>query len=288
MEPMLRLRVSAISYLNTAPLMWNFEHGPEREQLRRHFQVDYTLPSQCAQMLAEGSADIGIIPVAAYPGSENLQILPDIAIASEDAVRSILLISRVPLEQVRTVALDRSSRSSAALVQVLFAKHWKREARFVYAEPELDSMLATSDAALLIGDPALRVDRSLYLTWDLAHEWRMLTGKPFVFAFWAIRRGVASEDELSQVAEAFRASRDAGLTHVCEIAEEWSSKLEFSAEFIARYLTKNIQYSLHPDNIAGMQLFFELAAQLNVLPPAPELRFVRELEIRNSGLRKRF
>jgi|SRR5581483_1671020 len=283
-----RLRVSAISYLNTAPLMWDFEHGSEREELRRNFQVDYTIPSRCAQMLADGSADIGIIPVAAYTGIENLLILPDIAIASDDAVRSILLVSKVPLETIGTVALDRSSRSSAALVQVLFAKQWKHAVSFVPAEPELDAMLASNDAALLIGDPALKVDRARYLTWDLAHEWRMFTGRPFVFAFWAVRAGAASEDELAYVAEVFSASRDAGLAHLPEIANEWSRKLELSPEFITSYLTENIQYSLHARNIAGMQLFFELAAELKVLPPAPELRFARELEIRNSALRNRF
>lgn len=283
-----RLRVSAISYLNTAPLMWNFEHGSECQELLPNFQVDYTIPSRCAQMLADGSADIGIIPVAAYASIENLAILPDIAIASEDAVRSILLVSKVPLEQIRTVALDSSSRSSAALIQVLFAKYWKQEARFRSAEPQLDTMLASGDAALLIGDPALKVERSRYLTWDLAHEWRMFTGKPFVFAFWAVRAVAACEDELAYAGEVFRASRDAGLAHLPEIASEWSQKLELSPEFITSYLTENIQYSLHTGNIAGMQLFFELAAELKVLPPAPELRFARELEIRNSALRNRF
>ena len=283
-----RLRVSAISYLNTAPLMWNFEHGPKREELQRTFQVDYTLPSHCAQMLADGSADIGIIPIAAYTSIEHLLILPDIAIASDNAVGSILLVSKVPLEKIETVALDCSSRSSAALVQVLFTKHWKHEANFVPAEPELNAMLASNDAALLIGDPALKADRSRYLTWDLAHEWRTFAGKPFVFAFWAVRAGAASEDELAYIAEVFRTSRDVGLAHVPEIANEWSRKLELSPEFIIDYLTENIQYSLHAGNVAGMQLFFELAAELKVLPPAPELRFARELEIRNSVLRNRF
>jgi chorismate dehydratase len=226
--------------------------------------------------------------VAAYTSIENLAILPDIAIGSDDAVRSILLVSKVPLEQIHAVALDSSSRSSAALIQVLFARYWKREARFVSAEPQLDKMLANSDAALLIGDPALKVDRSRYLTWDLAHEWRTFTGKPFVFAFWAVRAGAASEDELAYVAEVFRASRDAGLTHLPEIATEWSTNLNLTPEFITSYLAENIQYRLHAGNLAGMQLFFEFAAELRVLPPAPELRFAREFEIRNSALRNRF
>ena len=276
------LRVSAISYLNTAPLMWNFEHGPQKEQLRKRFRLDYTIPSRCAQMLAEGSADIGIIPVAAYATIPNLQILPDIAIASRWDVRSILLVSKRPLDQIRSVALDNSSRTSAALIQVLFAEHWQREVTFSAAEPLLEEMLGKHDAALLIGDPALQVDRSRYHTWDLAEEWRLFTGKPFVFAFWAVRDGAASEDDLAGIAEVFRKSRDSGLVHVDEIADEWSGKLGLSFNSIVSYLSQNIHYHLDQENIAGLQLFLRHAAALKLLPSAPELRFVPELEIRNS------
>src|SRR5690348_8697521 len=108
---MSRLRVSAISYLNTAPLMWNFEQGSDSTELRKAFEVDYTLPSGCAQMLSEGSADIGIIPVATYTTIPGLLVLPDVAIASRGAVRSILLISERPWNEIRSVALDSSSRT---------------------------------------------------------------------------------------------------------------------------------------------------------------------------------
>src|SRR5579859_2417248 len=168
------LRVSAISYLNTAPLMWNFEHGSHSTELRKQFEIGYTIPSRCARMLAEGSADIGIIPVAAYTTIPGLRILSDVAIASKNAVRSILLVSNLPIEQIHTVALDTSSRTSAALVQLLFAEHWRQRVEFTQADPRLETMLAHHDAALLIGDPALLVDRSRYLTWDLAEEWRSL------------------------------------------------------------------------------------------------------------------
>src|SRR5207253_9363511 len=115
---MTRLRVSAISYLNTAPLMWNFERGLQRDFLRKQFEIEYTIPSRCAQMLAEGTADIGIIPVAACASVPGLRILPDVAIASKNEVRSILLVSKQPLEKIRSFALDNSSRSSAILIQV--------------------------------------------------------------------------------------------------------------------------------------------------------------------------
>jgi chorismate dehydratase len=285
---MTRLRISAISYLNTAPLLWNFECGRERESLGQQFEVAYTLPARCAEMLAEGSADIGIIPVAAYASIPGLKILPDVAIASKGAVRSILLVSEHPLDRIRSVALDSSSRSSAALVRVLFAKRWDREVQFVQAEPQLEGMLARHDAALLIGDPALQVDRSRYQTWDLAQEWRNFTGKPFVFAVWAARSGVADDEELSAAAEVLSESRDEGLEHVSEIASKWAPKLCISPELIKAYLRENIHYYLDSENIAGLELFFRLAAELNVLPCSPELCFARELEFRNSAFKTRF
>ncbi|HWC20248.1 MAG TPA: menaquinone biosynthesis protein [Terriglobales bacterium] len=285
---MARLRISAISYLNTAPLMWDFEQGPRSSELRQEFQIDYTIPSRCAQMLAQGSADIGIIPVAAYATIPGLLILPDVAIASKNAVASIVLVSKLPLQRIQTVALDSSSRSSAALTQILFAKYWQQRVQFAPAEPELDSMLAKHDAALVIGDPALQVNRSLYHTWDLGEEWRNFTGKPFVFAFWAVRAQAASEDELARVAEIFCHSRDEGLKHTSELVSEWSLRLGLAPALIESYLRDNIHYYLDGENLEGLGLFFQLAFELGILPPAPELRFAQELEIRNSALGNRF
>ena len=144
---MQRLRISAISYLNTAPLMWDFEHGTAASA----FDISYTVPSDCAAQLARGTADIGIIPVAAYATIPDLVVLPDVAIASRRAVKSILLVSKVPLEEIHTVALDNSSLTSVALLKVLFSKFWGENRVFASASPELDSMLQQHDAGLLIG-----------------------------------------------------------------------------------------------------------------------------------------
>lgn len=265
--------------------MWNFEHEPHANALRNDFKVEYTIPSRCADLLAGGNADIGIIPVAAYATIPDLRILPGVAIASHAAVRSILLVSERPLEQVRSVAIDSSSRTSAALVQVLFAKHFRQDVRFEQASPELDAMLARHDAALLIGDPALKVDCSRYHAWDLAEEWRAFSGKPFVFAFWAVRSAAAADEEFARVGEIFRESRDRGLMHFEEIAQEWAPRLSLSRDLIVSYLSKNIHYSLDPEYIEGMQLFFRYASELGVLPRAPELHFVTELA-GNSNLSK--
>lgn len=261
--------------------MWNFEHGPSSVKVRSDFEIDYTIPSRCAQLLGEGSADIGIIPVAAYATIPGLRVIPDVAIASRGAVRSILLISERPLSEIRSVALDSSSRTSAALVQVLLRMQ-NQEVSFAQAEPELESMLAKYDGALLIGDPALQVDRRRYQTWDLAEEWRNLTGKPFVFAFWAVREDAAPEEELSRVADVFRESRDEGVKHIAEIATEWSCRLSIPADSVRSYLTESIHYYLDAEILSGMKLFFELAASYGILPFSPEFRFLPELAFRNS------
>src|ERR1700734_2811691 len=150
------LRISAISYLNTAPLMWDFEHG----EAGGEFDISYTLPSACARALESGTADIGIIPAAAYAQVPGLMVLPGVAIASRRPVRSILLVSRVPVDQIRTVALDTSSMTSVALTKILFEKWLGGGRTFTPMAPDIEKMLAQYDAGLLIGDPALQGDRS--------------------------------------------------------------------------------------------------------------------------------
>jgi chorismate dehydratase len=264
------MRISAISFLNTAPLMWDFEHGSAGE----HFQITYTVPSQCAAELDNGTADIGIIPAAAYATIPNLVILSGVAIASRQAVGSILLVSHKRLEQIRSVALDSSSLTSVALTRVLFEKCWGGGREFDSATPQLDSMLAEHDAALLIGDPALKVDRSRYHTWDLAEEWIRFTGKPFVFAFWAVRQEALKSSSLD-LTTIFQQSRDHGLEpeSLEEIAKTWAPRLEISQPAVHNYLTSNIHYYLDEPCLDGLQLFYRYAFECAALPLAPELRF---------------
>jgi chorismate dehydratase len=268
------MRISAISYLNTAPLMWDFEHA----ETGRYFEISYTTPSRCAAELNEGSADIGLIPAAAYATIPDLAILPGVAIASKRAVRSILLISTKPLEEIRTVALDNSSLTSVALIKVLFAKFWGGERHYHAAPPELDSMLAANDAALLIGDPALQVSREKYLFWDLAEEWIRFTGKPFVFAFWAITSS-AMKRARADLPGLFQESRDHGLAapSLAEICRTWAPKLGLKEAEIHEYLTSNIHYYLDDACLEALQLFYQLAVECNVLPRAPELHFAETI-----------
>ena len=269
---MRRLRISAISYLNTAPLMWDFEHG----HAACDFDISYTLPSGCARALAEGAADIGIIPAAAYTQIPGLQILPDVAIASRRAVRSILLVSHVPIERVRTVALDTSSMTSVALTKVLFEKWLGGGRTFTAMAPNLEQMLSQCDAGLLIGDPALQVDRSRFHTLDLAEEWIRYTGKPFVFAFWAVRGEALREaDQALDPVAVFRDSRDHGLEpqNLEQIVQEWAPRLELSEHAVREYLTESIHYQLDAGCLEGLRLFYQYAVEIGALPAAPELQF---------------
>jgi chorismate dehydratase len=252
--------------------MWDFEHA----DAGRNFEVSYTLPSLCARALAEGSADIGIVPAAAYPANPDLLILPRVAIASLGKVRSILLVSQLAVEQIRSVALDTSSLTSVALTRVLFDKFWGGGRTFSPMAPHLDRMLDRHDAALLIGDPALQVDRSRYLTWDLAEEWNRSTHLPFVFAFWTVRRAALNDaDPRLDLAEIFSQSRDHGLRpeNVEHISQDWAPKLGLTVEDVRAYLTANIHYELDDSCLRGLKLFYELAADCGALPHAPGLHF---------------
>jgi chorismate dehydratase len=250
--------------------MWDFEHGG----VGSTFGISYTLPSQCAAALREGSADIGIIPVAAYTTLPGLVILPGVAIASRRAVRSILLVSKVPVEKVRTVALDTSSMTSVALTKVLFARLWGGKQSFTAMAPDLEQMLEQHDAGLVIGDPALKVDRSHYHTYDLGAEWHRWTGKPFVYAFWAVRQA-ALQDTSLDLAAIFQESRNHGLQpeNLDQIVREWAPRLDLRESDIRRYLIDNIYYYLDPPCLDGLQLFYRHARECGALPAAPRLRF---------------
>ena len=274
---MRRLRISAISYLNTAPLMWDFEHGEAGVEVCREFEISYTLPSACARALQAGTADIGIIPAAAYAQLPGLMVLPGVAIASHRPVRSILLVSRQPVEKIRTVALDTSSMTSVALTKILFEKWLGGGRTYVAMEPDIEKMLAQHDAGLLIGDPALQIDRSRYHTLDLAEEWIRHTGKPFVFAFWAVRQEALREVAPSQdLAAIFQQTRDHGLepASLDHIAREWAPRLGLEESAIRSYLTENIYYHLDTACLDGLQLFYRYAAEIGALPAAPQLRFL--------------
>ena len=287
------LRISVVQYLNTAPLVRGFTHGA----LRGEYQLSFTVPSQCADALRTNAADIAIIPAIEYPRIENLVVLPGLSISSKRAVRSLLLVSTKPVREVSRIALDRSSRSTQALVRILCQKWWGIAPELIEAEPDLPAMLRKSDAALLIGDPALRLalnverhaerDRggvqqcsgksvgfpgiaTLYL-YDMVEEWRALSGLPAVLAVWAARPEVATPE----VVRDFQESLAHGLLQLDAISAEASQEMGLPAADLRRYLTENIDYGLDEENLRGLRLFFSLAAELGLIPGAPEIVMAR-------------
>ena len=252
--------VSAVSYLNTWPLVWGFLHGPQRGL----FNFRFDLPVHCAQALEEGKADIGLVPCAELDRLE-LDFLTDLGIACHGPVRSILLVSRTPFREIRTLAVDSSSRTSVALTRILLAECYGCRPLATPLAPTLDEMLAENDAALIIGDPALHIepDALPYHTLDLGAKWVEWTGLPMVFAVWAGR----TEFLTKEVAAAFRASYDWGREHVEEMVERAAGERGFRKELARQYFTGHIVYPLAAPDLAGLALFRKLAHNLEPASP---------------------
>jgi chorismate dehydratase len=284
------LRVAAISFLNPAPLLYDFEHDPRAAQLREHYTLHYTQPSACAAELAAGTSDLGLVPIAAL--TPQLAIVPGCAIASLGQVRSILLLVKNPrqlsaanaLRQVRNVAADSASLSSVAYARILFEHFHDTRPNFVEQPADPLAMLASADAALLIGDPALlaREHRAqieaaidVPLLWlDLAELWRERTGLPWVAAVWAVRPEALTDLSPQQLSADLNASRDAGLAHIDQLVAEWTPRIDLPPATIRAYLTQNIHYTLDDDCLRSITLFRSLATQIGILPALPALNML--------------
>ena len=272
------LRISIVEYLNTAPLVWGFTNGPQRGK----YELSFTVPSQCAEALRRGDADMAVIPAIEYQRINDVIALPDMAIAAKGAVRSILVVAKRPIEQARRLALDTSSRSSVGLVRLLCRHHWRIEPEFIDAKPDVTAMLDDADAALVIGDPALRVALepqqtlpsypAVYL-YDVAHEWRQMTGKPCVLALWVARRGAVTPEVVAD----FLASKEYGMSRIDEIAAAAAQKLKLPAAELAAYLRENVDFSLDAENQAGLALYYRLCAEAGLIPEARPLELASAL-----------
>jgi len=280
-----KLRISVVQYLNTAPLVRGFTHGP----LQGKYDLSFTVPSLCAEALRSGAADVAIVPAIEVARIPNLVIFPDLSIASKERVRSLLIVSKSPIREACRIALDSSSRSTQALTRILCDARWLIVPEFLEAAPDLSAMLAASDAALLIGDPALRLaiaaeehvtpgrDGALVCTgaqvglpqfaklflYDVVHEWWQLTERPAVLAVWAARPEIASAPE---VAADFSDSLAYGLAHLSEICAEASRELQLPEKELSLYLRTNIDYSLDAENLKGLMEYFAHAARLGLIP----------------------
>jgi predicted solute-binding protein len=247
-----RLRVCAVSFLNTCPLVWGLQHGPQQDL----FDLSFEIPSVCADRLAAGSADIGLVPVI-EACRQGLDIVPGLGIACDGPVRSILLVSHVPAPEIRTVAVDSSSRTSVALTEVVLRERFGVAPRLISHSPQLEVMLQSSDAALVIGDAALRFhpDELPYHVYDLGQEWKWMTGLPMVFAVWAARPGVIEPDVVSVL----HASYGFGKQRMEEIISQESVRRGFAEDLVRQYLTHYIHFALTQEFERGMQRFLDSA-----------------------------
>jgi len=288
-----KLRISVVEYLNTAPLVWGFTDGP----LAGKYDLSFTVPSQCAEALRRGDADIAIIPSIEYQRIDGLVALPDMAIAAKREVRSLLVVSKRPLDRAKRIALDTSSRATVGLVRILAKEHWGIHPEFVDAAPDAAEMLQDADAALVIGDPALRISLKMealagktpgggdccqgdpedmpvpgfetLFVYDVTHQWREMTGKAAVLAIWAAHERIAHDDVVAD----FLASKKFGVERIREISEAASIKLDLPPRALERYLTENINFDLDEENLAGLRLYFEKAAAARLIPRAKPLIF---------------
>jgi len=260
MENDLSFRLAASTYLNSAPLIWSFLHGAKRGT------VDFidAVPARCAQLLSQNEVDAALVPVIEYQRIPGGALVPDVCVGSQEEVLSVVLVSKnTQLEEIRSVALDESSRTSATLVKVIFREFLDREPEWTTCSPNIDEMLDRNDAALIIGDPGMTFPRTGLKVWDMAGLWRNYTGLGFVFAMWMVRNEAIDVD--------FAGARDEGVMKIEEIVDAYKDRIPMD---LKRYLTENIVYRIDESMQRGLQLYFELAHKHGLIERLKPLRYI--------------
>jgi chorismate dehydratase len=263
----LPFRLAASSYLNSAPLIWSFLNGTHRGS------VDFVeaMPARCAQLLAQTEVEGALVPVIEYQRIEGGLLVPDVCVGSQKEVLSVVLVSKNRrLENIRTVALDQSSRTSATLVKLIFREFLEHEPEWTTRKPDLEEMLELNDAALIIGDPGMAFPRHGLNVWDMANLWREHTGLGFVFAMWMVRdSSVESARDVD-----FAGARDEGVAHIEAIVQSYRDKIPMRVEELRNYLTENIVFKVDESMEKGLQLYFELAFKHGLIERVKPLRFI--------------
>ena len=249
---MLKYRVGAVGYLNTTPLVWGMLHGPQRDSV----ELSLSIPAICAEKVESGASLFGLVPVAEV-ARQGLEILPGLGISCLGAVRSILLFSRVPFKEIRTLAADASSRTSVQLARVILRERYGVEPSITAQQPALTTMMEQADAALIIGDPALVIEpeKTPYHWLDLGEEWHQLTNLPMVFAVWAGKPNLPTRG----LSELTRGSYEFGKAHLSGIIASEYTKRGISHALADEYLRRYIRFEIGQSETRGLETFFELA-----------------------------
>lgn len=260
-------RLAASSYLNSAPLIWSFLNGSHRGS------VDFVeaVPARCARLLSESAVEGALIPVIEYQRIQSGYLVPDVCVGSQKEVLSVVLVSKhKQLNDIDTVALDESSRTSATLVKVIFREFLQREPEWTTRAPNIEEMLEQNDAALIIGDPGMGFRRKGLNVWDMASLWRQYTGLGFVFAMWMVRDEAIERAQLVD----FSGARDEGVAHIEEIIETYQDKIPMPIDELRNYLTENIVFNVDEAMKKGLRLYFELAFKHRLIESVKPLRFI--------------
>ena len=271
------IRVSVVDFLNARPLTWGLLADPQAG-----VSVARDTPSVCAAKLASGEADVGLIPSIEYQRIPGLRVVRGLGIAASSEVRSVLLVSDVSREKIRSVSLDPASRTSAALVRILLKRVYglqpvyretedgRRKTTPEPGSPSAVSPLPSTDASLIIGDPALKTRLNGRVVLDLAAEWRAFSGHPFVFAFWAARAEAATPD----VARLLRRSYESGRAHFGTLVAQEAARTGLSEAVVEDYLRHALHFDLDEGDLEGLRLFYRLAAEDGLIPTAGPLEFM--------------
>jgi predicted solute-binding protein len=279
-----KTKISIVRYLNAAPLAWGILEGAQAGD----FEPVLSTPAECADQLTSGAVDIGLIPSIEYQRIKGAKAIPGPVIACRHRVRSVLLISTKPLWEVKTVACDSGSRTSVVLARILMNEFYQSKPEFRTAEPDLARMLSQCDAAVIIGDNALKfmedneqpnaekqkaylkLSPEPLLVFDLVERWKVLTGLPFVFAFWTARPGFQNKG----VIDLLKASRDFGVANTTVIAERYAETLSIKKEYLQEYLDRNVSYYTDDECVEGLRQFYEKAAHIGAIPSARAVEYL--------------
>jgi len=259
------VRLGAVSYLNVRPLVHGLDRHPDLVSVR------FDVPSVCADLLEAGDIDLGMVPSIAHLDRPGDRIVPGVCIGSDGPVASVAVFSRVPVPEIRRIALDTSSRTSAVLTRILCARRFGIAPAFVLRPPDLGAMLAEADAALLIGDPALFLDPVAHgvRKIDLGGEWTAMTGLPFVWAFWAGRPEAADD----RIVRLLQQAAEAGMARSDDVADAYCADTPWRRPLARQYLREHLAFRFDARAVGGLETYYREAAALGLVPLAAPLRF---------------
>ncbi len=263
----MRVRLGVVSYLNTRPLVEVLRTGA----IDRDFELIYDVPSRCAERLHMGETDVALIPaVEIGRGRDAYRIVPNVGIISNGPVGSVFIVLNKEPEEIQTLALDRGSRTSVVLAQIVLARQFGCRPKVFFHPPDIDAMLKRADAALLIGDPALALPRKHYRILDLGEIWTQMTGLPFVYACWTGRPDALTPNHIDKLIEA----KEKGKPLIPNIAKGYAAETRtLSPAFYAEYLTRNILYDLGDAELEGLKRFYAYGVELGLMDAVPDIRF---------------